>query len=619
MRKLKLLFVTAIIALVGGCSGDNTLVADPSAPDNTLPGAEIATLTLLTSAVAIDSDGSQIATITALVRDANNNVMDSIPISFSADSGSLSVTQPATSDETGKLTAALSPGGDLANRTITVTAAVTSTTGTITTTITVAVTGTQVELSGVSSLPVGQSSNYFVVLTDSSGSPISGASVTVTSALGNTINVSPVTTDLTGQGSFTLSADNAGIDSLSASALGATAAPFSVTMSADAFSFSAPAPDPIPEIPLNTNQSVTVNWQSGGVPVTGLPVNFSTTRGAVAPTVANSVAGNATVNISATNAGLAVITATNTDGTTTQLEVEFVATVPATLEVQASPLNLGVNEQSTVTATVRDAAGNFVKNQIIDFSLTDITGGTLSVGQANTNSAGQAQTFYTASTVTSAVDGVIVAATVQTAPAVTDLVNLTVAERAQFLSIGTGNEISEINNDSQYQVVYAIQVTDALGVGVAGETVQVSVLSNFYMKGFRALLAPPLNGWTTSVIATCQDEDVNRNGILDAGEDFNSSGQLEANNIATVSATNGGTLVTDSNGFVLVNVTYPQEYAYYVQVTLRATLQVGGTEFAESAAFTLSGAASDFSNSANSPPGPVSPFGSLNATCADTI
>ena len=389
-------------------------------------------------------------------------------------------------------------------------------------------------------------------------------------------------------------------------------------MSADAFSFSAPAPDPLPEIPLNTNQSVTVNWQSGGLPVNGLPVNFSTTRGTVVPNVANAVAGNATVNIIATNAGPAVITATNTDGTTTQLIVEFVATIPATLELQASPLNTGVNEQSTVTATVRDAAGNFVKNQVIDFSLTDITGGTLSVGQAITDSAGQAQTFYTSSSVTSAVGGVQVDATVQ-GTAVTDTVNLTVAQRAQFLSIGTGNEIQEINNDAQYQVVYAIQVTDALGVGVAGQAVQVSILSDFYMKGFRVF---PLgaSGWSTTVIATCPDEDVNRNGILDAGEDFNLSGQLEANNIATVSASGGGSLVSDQNGFVLVDVTYPQEFAFYVRVTLQATVaEVGGTEFAESATFTLTGAASDFNNQNNSPPGPVSPFGSMNATCADTI
>jgi len=622
MRKLKLLFVTATIALVGGCSdGDNTLIVDPTVPGTTVPGAEIETLTLLTSTAAIGSDGSETATITALIRDGNNNVVEGITVAFASDTGSLTVAQPAVTDANGKVTAALTPGGDLTNRTITVTAATTTTTGTLTNTVPVAVTGTLVVVTGASSLPVGQSSNYLVVLTDSTGAPISGTSVTVTSALGNTINASPVTTDLAGQGSFTLSADNAGVDTLGASALGANAAPVSVTMSADAFSFSAPAPSPVPEIPLNTNQSVTVNWQSGGAPVNGLPVNFSSTRGTPVPNSINAVAGNATVNISAANAGPAVITATNTDGTTTQLEVEFVATVPGTLELQAGPLNIGVAEQSTVTATVRDPAGNFVKNQTIDFSLTDITGGTLSVGQAITNSAGQAQTFYTASTVTSAVGGVRIDATVQ-GTAVTDFVQLTVAQRAQFLSIGTGNSITEINNDSQYQVVYAIQVTDALGVGVGGEAVQVSVLSDFYMKGFREF---PMGAaaWSTNVTATCPDEDVNRNGILDAGEDFNSSLQLEANNIATVSASAGGSLVSDQNGFVFVDVTYPQEYAYYVQVTLQATVaEVGGTEFAEAASFVLTGAASDFNTQNNAPPGPISPFGEGPigaATCANTL
>ena len=189
--------------------------------------------------------------------------------------GSLIVTQPAVTGSNGTLTAALSPGGNITNRTITVTA----TADTLTLTVTVAVIGTTVSISGPSSLPVGQSAPYRVTVTDSGEVPISGASVTVTSALGNTINASPVITDLTGQGSFTLSADNAGVDTLGASALGANAAPVSVTMSADAFSFSAPAPSPVPEIPLNTNQSVTVNWQSGGAPVNGLPVNFSSTRG----------------------------------------------------------------------------------------------------------------------------------------------------------------------------------------------------------------------------------------------------------------------------------------------------------------------------------------------------
>ncbi|HEY5624370.1 MAG TPA: Ig-like domain-containing protein [Gammaproteobacteria bacterium] len=619
MRKLKLLLATAALALIGGCSGsDNTLTIDPATlADPAVVEAVIATLTLLTSDPGINSDGSETATITALARDADNNVMEDIAVSFSADSGSLVITQPAVTGPNGTLTAALTPGGDPANRSITVTA----TAGETTATITVAVVGTKIEILGSPSLPVGQSSNYVVVVTDAGGNPLTNVSVNVSSLLGNGVNPSTVTTGLDGQASFTLTANNAGSDALTAAALGATSAPRNVTMSADAFSFIAPAPDPVPEIPLNTDQSVTVNWQSGGVPVNGQPVSFTTTRGTVVPNNIPTVSGNATVDISATNAGPAVITATNTDGTTTQLEVEFVATVPATLELQGSPLNIGTTEQSAITATVRDASGNLVKNQIIDFSLTDITGGSLSVGQAVTDSAGQAQTFYTASTATSATEGVRIDATVQ-GTAITDFVQLTVAQRELFVSIGTGNEIFE-PNPAQYRVPYVIQVTDAQGNGVAGARVQVAVLSVTYYKGFRIF---PLgaSSWSTQYTATCADEDINRNGILDAGEDFNASGRIEAGNIASISAQNtgGGTLTTDANGFGFADLFYPQEYAYYVDTILQATVaDVSGTEFAEALNVTLTGSAADFNNQNIAPPGPVSPFGSggVAPTCADTL
>ncbi len=615
MRKLKLLIATAAIGFIVGCSGsNNTLTVDPATL--TGPGAAeviIATLSLLTSDPGINSDGSETATITALVLDEANNVMEDVPISFSADSGSLVITQPAVTGSDGTLTAALTPGGNPTNRTITVTA----TAAGVTATINVSVVGTTVEILGSPSLPVGQSNTYDVVVSDAGGNPISGASVTITSSLSNTINATPLTTGLNGQGSFTLSANNPGTDSLSAAALGATSAPLAVTMSADAFAFTAPAPSPTPEIPLNTNQSVTVNWQVGATPVNGQPVSFSTTRGTVAPNVTNTVAGDATVNISATNAGPAVITATNTDGTTTQLIVEFVATVPSTLELQASPLNIGTTEQSAITATVRDASGNLVKNQVVDFSLTDVTGGSLSVGQAVTDSVGRAQTFYTASTATSATEGVRIDATVQ-GTAVTDFVRLTVAERELFLSIGTGNEIFE-PNPAQYRVPYVVQVTDAQGNGVADATVQVSVLSRTYHKGFR-VFALGASSWSTTITASCADEDVNRDGILQPAEDFNASGRIEAGNIASISAqvTGGGTLTTDANGFGFADLFYPQEYAYYLDTILQATVaDVGGTEFAEALNVTLTGAASDFNNQNVAPPGLVSPFGQSN-TCADT-
>jgi hypothetical protein len=120
------------------------------------------------------------------------------------------------------------------------------------------------------------------------------------------------------------------------------------------------------------------------------------------------------------------------------------------------------------------------------------------------------------------------------------------------------------------------------------------------------------NAWTTtySVIGGCADEDVYHNGTLDAGEDFNNNGRIEAGNIVTVSPSS---VTTDASGFALVNVTYPQEYAYYLDVDLSASASVSGTEFVRTSHFMVPGIATDFNTTNTSPPGPVSPFGTANA------
>ncbi len=609
MRKLNLLVLT-IAAFLTACGSSDDTLSGGLGPGGQ-PIANIGSLTLLTSSPQIPSDGANDATITALVRDSNNNVMESVPVVFTADSGSLVVTQPAITDPAGQLTATLSTAGNTTNRTITVTALSDNTQATVT----VDVIGTTLTLNGPTSLPLGDTGNFNVVLTDAGGNGIGGASVTITSSNGNSISLTPVTTDAAGQASFTVTAANGGADTITAQAASLVAtAPLSV--SNDTFAFTAPAPDT--EIDLNTNQTVTVNWQQSGAAVVGQPVNFSITRGTVsAGTVNTDAAGNATITVTATNAGPAVITATNGAGTSTQLVVEFVATTPDTLELQANPFTVAPQEQSAITAVVRDPAGNLVKNQVVDFTLNDVTGGSLSVAQAITDSQGRAQTFYTASTTTSAADGVVVTATVQGFPAVTDTVNLTVAARELFLSIGTGNEVFEPNS-AQYYIEYAIQVTDAAGNGVEDVTVQVNVLSERYWDGVRTF---PLGGtcWVTNQApaAGCPDEDINRNGIIDAGEDLNASGDIEAGNIATVvvQGAGGGTFQTDQNGFGIVEVWYPQEYAYWIETTLEATTSVQGTEFSETATFLPPGTTTDFCNEDNSPPGVVSPFGT-DGMCA---
>jgi hypothetical protein len=615
MQKLKLWLLTAAFAVLAACGGgsDETLTGGGAGG----PGggaAEVGSVRVLTSSPQIPSDGAATATITALVLDPNNNVMADVPVLLSASSGSLAVSQPLT-DENGSVTATLSTAGDPSNRAITVTGKA----GDASASVTVSVIGTVLTITGPSSLALNSTESYTVVLTNAGSKGIANRNVTITSALGNGISQSPVVTDAQGRASFNVTASIGGTDTISAAALGITT-PKTVVVSNDAFTFSAPAVNT--EIPLGTNATITVNYSQGATGVAGVPIEFSTTRGTVSSAQAiTDASGNATVTVTAANAGPALLTARIvSNGTTIQRAVEFVATVPATLDLQASPFTVATNDQSTITAIVRDPAGNLVKNQTVNFVLDDTSNGSLSVAQAVTNSQGRAQTFYNASSSTSAVNGVRIDATVS-GTAVTDFVQLTVAKREVFISLGTGNEIEEPNT-AQYRKEWIIQVTDAQGNGVNQVPVSVSILSERYWEGVR-LYADPPGAWVTQrgVNALpdlgCPDEDINanpifdRNGVLDAGEDVNMNGRIEAGNIATVVAQAGGgsTVTTDANGFALVDVYYPQEYAYWLEVTLAARASVQGTEFVRSTTFILEGLASDFQSENNSPPGLSSPFG----------
>lgn len=610
MQTLKLWLLAAATLALCACSGsDNTIVKPPGSSTGS---GSAATLTLLTSSPQIPSDGSASATITALVRDATNNVVSGQSVQFNSTSGALVVSQPATTDKNGVLTATLSTAGDPTNRSITVN----GTSGNASSTVTVNVVGTALALNGPTSLPTGSTGKYNVVLTSAGGAGIANKAVTITSSKANGISQTPVFTDTTGSASFNLTANNNGVDTLTASALGIQTA-ISVNVSADAFAFTAPAANT--EVALGSPVSVTVNWKKNNAPVANSPVTFSTTRGTLNVGTANTNAsGDATVTVSATNAGPAVVTATNTDGTSIQLDIEFVAITPASLDLQASPFTIATNAQSALTATVRDAAGNFVKNQTVNFVLTDVTGGSLSVAQAVTNSQGQAKTFYNASNATSAANGVRVDATVQ-GTAVTDFAQITVAQRQVFVSFGTGNSIEE-PNQAQYRTQWAVQVTDSQGNGVSGADVQLSILSRRYWDGVRKW-----NGkiWETVIgtealpTAGCPDEDVNHNGVLDPGEDLNANGKIEAGNIATVVPDTGtaSTATTDKNGFALFWVYYPQQYAYWLEVSLTAKLTVQGTEFSETTVFIPDGVSTDFSQETVTPPGVVSPFGS-DGVCA---
>src|SRR5690606_4912236 len=136
---------------------------------------------------------------------------------------------------------------------------------------------------------------------------------------------------------FNVTATVGGVDTITASALGISTTA-SVAVSNVAFTFSAPVAGT--EVPLNTPTTITVNYsQGGGGGVSGETIEFSTTRGTLsAGSAVTDGSGNASVTVTSTNAGPALLTAKiASNATTIQRAVEFVATVPNALELQASP------------------------------------------------------------------------------------------------------------------------------------------------------------------------------------------------------------------------------------------------------------------------------------------
>src|SRR5690606_17191208 len=170
----------AAAAMLAACSGgsDDTIIGGGGpGPGN----AQVGSLTLLTSSPQMPSDGTAAATITALVRDSNNNVMADIPVIFTSSSGSLAVSQPATTDANGVLTATLNTAGDPTNRAITVSAQ----TGSASDSVVVNVIGTALTITGPTNLPLGSTGNYTVLLQSAGGAGIGNRTVTLSSASNN--------------------------------------------------------------------------------------------------------------------------------------------------------------------------------------------------------------------------------------------------------------------------------------------------------------------------------------------------------------------------------------------------------------------------------------------------
>lgn len=166
--------------------------------------------------------------------------------------------------------------------------------------------------------------------------------------------------------------------------------------------------------------------------------------------------------------------------------------------------------------------------------------------------------------------------------------------KAIQVRIGTGNEWAKVVEPERYdnvpvfnETAYGVVVTDSVGNPVQGVALKATVFGTRYRTGSWELAGL---SWRQRVDGECAGEDVNENLVLDSGEDISRDGQLTPGNVGTAYFGAEGeakTMTTDNKGSALVRVRYPRDRNEWVEVKLRVTATVSGTETSESRVFWL--------------------------------
>ncbi|RTL19827.1 MAG: hypothetical protein EKK52_11710 [Burkholderiales bacterium] len=468
-------------------------------------------LTLELSSLSIDNSGSKTVVAKATAVDANRVSLPGITVQLAVSDTTGSIAVPSNqTDANGQVKGTISIGQDRTNRTVTVTA----TSGTLVRTAAFQVTGAKftqaTPLPAV--VPVGTAAKVNFTLSDSNSNPLAGVPISV-SAPGVTSQSGK--TDLNG-----------------------------------AFVFSYTAP--------NAPGTLVITAQGGGADP-----------------------GTATVTIPG--------------GTT----VVPVATTPLskTLNLSSNVVSVNTsqsNNQVSINAFFRDANNAPVPNVRVLFGASG-DNQTGKIGSGNTtvlsDASGAASGTYAPGAVSSPTNGVTILACWKVSDfAATDTAancaaaggqllttTLTIVSNPVSISIGTDNTISLGASTLTYVKKYVVLVVDSAGNPKPDVQITPSVDLGGFGKGFwkynsvtQVWERNPDYGSLGLLAATCPNEDLNRNGVIDSGEDVNGNLQLDPRK-SDVSITLVGATKTDANGVAVLQLEYPQNIASWVKYKITVT------------------------------------------------
>jgi len=610
--------------LISGGDGAEPILGAASPADQRI-------LRVVSDVNSISTGGADEAIIMATVTDGNNNAVALTDITFSSTAGVLqNISQ--TTDENGEASATLRLLQDFQNQEVTVAVAA----GFSESSVSVFTTGSELSVTGPDNLIAGDSAELLFHLIAGNGEPIANEALMVTSDVGNTISPAMVFTDADGRAQVDVGSDNAS-DTIRVTALnGSVSASHGFEVVTDLLSFL--DIDESTELVVGIESLIRVNWNSLGQPVAGQALSFSTSAGRIegTSTVTTDAQGNALVRISSDNAGPATITVAAAQGGTPRIstDIEFVATDPASVTTSASSSRVNVNESSTITALVRDALGNPVKNAVVSFASDELKGGQLNPAFAVTNSAGVATATFTAGDSATEQDEIAIGASV--GELITDVATLTVFRRTLNITLGSSNLVTVSPLGTQYSKPFLVQVSDGSGTPLEDATVRFSVRPVWYRKGELELMPVPgdeeVQEWRYALGSIiCPAEDLDGDRTLDTlgpvSEDINNNGTLDPQDPASLIAIegdfatlSGGELITDQNGSGYFELLYPASNAAWSYLEITARAEALGAEATDTYRTFLSMPNQVIQDTEQSPPNRFSPYGTdVNSTVLGSV
>jgi len=428
------------------------------------------TLSLVADPVRIAADGMSTATVSARLRNGNNNPIVGAEISFSTSLGT--ITSSGITDESGLATATLT--SERCNGTALVRASF----GPISETLPVEFSGVTVELDASPKGVIADgasASGITLLLTDGAGRPIAGEEVTLSTSLGELLPPSG-RTDGYGRFEASLRSGEAGRAIVTAHAAGASG---EVAVDFTRFSFSLEAEEY--DITVNgSSTTITATLMDNlGNPVPGIEIDFSSTLGSIDEGGVTDDTGRTSVTlVSGGVVGQALVTASARlpDGTVgSSITVNFSAAPPERIVLSADPSVVAVGGGSSrITAVVTDGRGNPVPDVTVSFAVISGPGGGehLDRGTASTDGSGRASVNFISGLLASEFGGVAISAA--TSGISSEPLLLTIAGAPHRITVGYSQPSS--NGDGTYTLPISAIVSDANGNSVVdGTTVYFSV------------------------------------------------------------------------------------------------------------------------------------------------